>query len=570
MQNQDIANIFHEIADILEMQDENRFRIRSYRNAAIAIENLSEDIDDIYKKGALKDVSSVGVSIAEKIEELIKTGKCGFHQELLAKIPHGVVDIMRVPGMGPKHAMLVYKELGVNNINRLRRAAEAGKLEALPRFGKKLEEKILKGIEQLSASEGKFKLITAYSYAESIVRQLSRVKAVQKIELAGSVRRKKELVGDIDIRVISEEPQKVMDAFVKIDGIKEVLAKGKTKSSAVLNCGLQVDVRVLEDKSFGAALYYFTGSKEHNVAVRDMAKHMGLKVNEYGIFRGEKNIASRAEEDIFKALGLSYIEPELRENSGEIQAAKKNELPYLLEEKDLKGDFHSHTNESDGKNTIQEMAEAAINKGYGYLALTDHSKAVTVAHGKDEKELLKHFERIDKVNKTLKGFRVLKGVEVDIKSDGTLDLEDWFLKECDVVIAAVHSKFTLPKDEMTQRIVKAIQNKNVDIVAHLTGRLLKEREPYALDVEEILKAAKEFNVAMELNSYPDRLDLNDVHCKLAKDMGVKIAVGTDSHSAIQLDNARWGIYTARRGWLEKADVLNTLPVEKILKIFKKT
>jgi len=570
MQNQDIANIFHEIADILEMQDENHFRIRSYRNAAIAIESLSEDLDDLYKKGALKDVSGVGVSIAEKIEELMKTGKCQFHQELLGKIPHGVVDIMRVPGMGPKHAMLVYKELGVNNINRLRRAAEAGKLENLPRFGKKLEEKILKGIEQLSASEGKFKLITAYSYAESIVRQLGRVKAVQKIELAGSVRRKKELVGDIDILIISDEAEKVMDAFVKIDGIKEVLVKGMTKSSAVLSCGLQVDVRVLKSDSFGAALYYLTGSEEHNVAVRDMAKHAGLKVNEYGIFRGDKNIASRTEEDIFKALGLSYIEPELRENTGEIQAAKKNELPDLLEEKDLKGDFHAHTNESDGKSTIQEMAEAAIAKGYGYLALTDHSKALTVAHGRDEKELLKHFERIDKVNKTLKDFRILKGVEVDIKSDGTLDLEDWFLKECDVVIAAVHSKFTLPKEEMTQRIVKAIHNKNVDIVAHLTGRLLKEREPYPVDVEQILKAAKEFSVAMELNSYPDRLDLNDAHCKLAKEIGVKIAVGTDSHSAAQLDNARWGVYTARRGWLEKADVLNTLPVEKILKIFKKT
>jgi len=570
MQNRDIANIFHEIADILEMQDENRFRIRSYRNAAITIENFSEDLDDIYKKGALKDVPGVGVSIAEKIEELIKTGKCRFHQELLSKIPHGVVDIMRVPGIGPKHAMLVYKELGVNNINRLRRAAEAGKLEALPGFGKKLEEKVLKGIEQLSASEGKFKLITAYSYAEAIARQLKKLKAVQKLEFAGSMRRKKELVGDIDILVISDEPEKVMGAFVKIDGIKEVLVKGKTKSSAVLSCGLQVDVRVLKKESFGAALYYFTGSKEHNVAVRDMAKHAGLKVNEYGIFKGAKKIAGRTEEDLFKALGLSYIEPELRENRGEIQAAKKNELPHLLEERDLKGDFHAHTNESDGKNTIEEMAEAAIKKGYEYLALTDHSKAVTVARGKDEKELLKHFERIDKVNKVLKGFRILKGVEVDIKSDGALDLEDWFLKECDVVVAAVHSKFILPKDEMTRRIIKAVQNKNVDIVAHLTGRLLKEREPYAVDAEEIFKAAKEFGVAMELNSYPDRLDLNDAHCKLAKTMGVKIAVGTDSHSAIQLDNMRWGVYTARRGWLEKSDVLNTLPVEKILKIFKKS
>jgi len=569
MQNQDIANIFHEIADILEIQNENRFRIRSYRNAALAIENLSEGLDSIYKKNTLKDIPGIGESIAQKIEELLKTGKCSFHSELLKEIPHGVIDIMRVPGVGPKHAMLAYKELGVDSINRLRRSAEAGKLELLPGMGSKLQEKILKGIEQLSVSEGKFKLIVAFKYAEAIARELKKVKAVKRLEFAGSLRRKKEMVGDIDILIISSEPQKVMDAFVKVDGIKEVLAKGSTKSSAILNCGLQVDVRVLDEESFGAAFYYFTGSKEHNVTVRDMAKKSGLKINEYGVFKGSKKIAGRSEEEIFKALKLEYIEPELRENRGEVQAAKEGRLPVLVQESDLRGDFHMHTRESDGRNTIEEMAKAGMEKGLEYIAITDHSKAVTVARGKDEKELLKHFERIDKVNKKLKSFRILKGVEVDIKSDGSLDLEDWFLKQCDVVIAAIHSRFEMPQGQMTKRIIKALSNKNVDILAHPTGRLLKERQPYAVDIEDIFKTAKDFNVAMELSAYPDRLDLNDIHCKLAKDMGLKIAVGTDSHGANQLDNMRWGVYTAKRGWLEKEDILNTLPVDKILSIFKK-
>ncbi len=569
MQNQDIAQVFNEIADILEIQGENLFRIRSYRNAALAIENLSEDLNSIYKKNELKEISGVGESIAEKIEELLKTGRCKFHQSLLKKIPHGVIEVMRVPGMGPKHAVLVYKKLGVNSIDKLRRAAQAGKLESLPRMGKKLQEKILKGIGQLMVSEGKFKLVTAVSYAEQIAKELKKSKAVQRLEFAGSLRRKKDLVGDVDILVISSQPQKVMDIFVNSDGVKEVLAEGNTKSSILLKCGLQVDLRVVENESFGAALYYFTGSKEHNVAVRDMAKKIGFKINEYGIFRKNKKIAGEKEEDIFKVMGLSYIEPELRENRGEIQLAKIGKLPHLLEERDLRGDLHMHTKESDGKDTIEAMVEAAKKKGYEYIAITEHSKAVTVAHGKDEKELLRHFEKIDRINSRLKNFKVLKGVEVDIKPDGSLDLNDDFLRQCDIVNAAIHSRFEMPMDLMMQRIIKAFENKNVDVFVHPTGRLLKERAAYALDMEKLLLAAKTNGIAMELNAYPDRLDLNDVHCKLAKDIGVKIVLGTDSHSATQLDNMRWGVYTARRGWLEKSDVLNTLPVKELLTVFKK-
>jgi len=569
MQNQDIVQVFNEIADILQMQDENLFRIRSYRNAASIIENFSEDLNAVYKNGALLKIPGVGESIAQKIEELIKTGECKLHQELLKKIPHGVLEIMRVPGMGPKHAMLVYKELGVDSLNRLRRAAEAGKLEILPRMGKKLQQKILSGISQLMVSEGKFKLITALSYAEAIAKELKKCKAIKRFEFAGSLRRKKELIGDIDILAISNKPKDVIDIFTELDDIKEILAKGHTKSSILLKCGLQVDLRVLEPSSFGAALYHFTGSKEHNVAIRDMAKKMSLKVNEYGIFRKNKRIAGEKEEDVFKVLGLSYIEPELRENRGEIQLAKIGKLPHLLEEKDLRGDFHMHTRESDGRDNIEKMAEKAMLKGYEYIAITEHSKSITVARGKDEKQLFSHFKKIDKINSRFSDFKILKGVEVDIKTDGSLDLEDDFLKQCDVVLAAIHSKFNMPKDVMTERIIKAIKNKNVDILAHPTGRLLKEREPYAVDVESVLRVAKEYGVAMELSAYPDRLDLNDVYCKLAKDLGVKIAIGTDSHSAVQLDNMRWGVYTARRGWLEKKDVLNTLTVKQLLSILKK-
>ncbi len=568
MQNQDIARIFYEIADILEILDENRFRINSYRNAALAIEGLNEDINSIYQKGALRQIAGIGRSISQKIEELIKTGRCAFHQEMLKEVPRGVVQMMRVPGVGPKHAMLVYKKLGVNNINRLRRAAEAGKLAGLPRMGEKLEKKILKGIGQFMVNEGKFKLVTAYSYAEAIKKELAKSKVISRIEFAGSLRRKKDLVGDLDILAISDYPKKAIGAFLKIDGIKDVLAKGRTKSSILLNCGLQVDLRVLDEGSFGVALYYFTGSKAHNVAIRDMAKRKGIKINEYGIFKAGKRIAGSKEEDIFKALGLMYIQPELRENLGEIETAAANRLPQLLEEADLFGDFHMHTKESDGKDTIEDMAQKAIKMGYKYIAITEHSKAVRIARGRDEKELSGHFKKIDKINSRLKNFRVLKGVEVDIMADGSLDLKNDFLKECDVVIAAIHSRFQMPKEKMTQRIINALQNKNVDILAHPTGRLLNEREPYAVDIKEALRAGRDFGVAMELSAYPDRLDLNDAHCKLARDMGVKIALGTDSHSAKQLDNMRWGVYTARRGWLKKQDVLNTLTADEVLKLFK--
>jgi len=570
MQNQDIANIFHEIADILEMLEENSFRIRSYRNAAQVLGNLPRDISEIDKEGKLKEIPGIGSSIAEKIDEVLKTGTCKFHQELLKSIPHGLLDIMKIPGMGPKSAVLVYKELKVDSVEKLRKAAKAGKLASLPRMGEKLQQKVLKGAQQFNASKDKFLLSTALAYAEEITTKLKKLKEVQRLEIAGSLRRKKELIGDIDILAISKKPEKIMDVFTSLKDIKRILAKGRTKSSIVLKNNLQVDIRVVEPTSFGSALHYFTGSKEHNVAIRDLAKRKGLKINEYGIYKGKKAIGGKEEIDVFKSVGIKqYIEPELRENTGEIEAAKKNKLPKLLKLKDIKGDLHMHTKESDGKSTLEEMAKAAKALGYKYIAITEHSKAVSVAHGLDEKRLLRHIERIDKINKKIKGIKLLKGIEVDIKSDGTLDLEDEVLKRCDVVIGAIHSRFAMPKKEMTDRIIKAMQNKHMNILAHPTGGLLKEREPYDLDIEKVLKTALDLGIIMELNSYPDRLDLNDMHCKLAKKIGVKISIGTDSHHTTHLANMKYGIYTARRGWLEKKDVINTLPLKKLLKLMKR-
>jgi len=565
MQNHEIANIFYEIAEMLEILEESRFRIRAYFNAAQAIEALSEDVAALAERGELRKIRGIGESTADKIEEILKTGECKAHQQLLKKIPHGVIEMMDIPGMGPKSAMTVYKELKIDNVEKLEKAAKAGKLAGLPRLGEKFQKKLLKGISYLKKSKGKFKLVTALEYAESIAGELKKLKEVEKLEFAGSLRRKKELVRDVDMLVTSKKPEKIMDVFTSLEDVKQVLAKGATKSSVMLECGLQVDVRVLEPESFGAALCYFTGSKEHNVAVRDLAKRKGMKVSEYGVFKGKKCLASKTEEELFKVLGFKqFIEPELRENQGEIEAAIKGNLPDLVELKDIKGDLHMHTVATDGECTIEEMAQAAKKLGYSYIGIADHSKAVTVAGGMDEKQLLAQMEKIETADKKINGIKILKAIEVDIMKDGALDLDDEVLAKCDVVIGAIHSRFEMKKAEMTKRILNAMENPNMDILAHPTGRLLKERPPYQVDMEKVLRAAADLNVAMELSAYPDRLDLNDGHCRLAKKMGVKICINTDSHNTKHLDNMKYGVFTARRGWLEKKDIINTLPVEKLL------
>ncbi|MGQ9811228.1 MAG: DNA polymerase/3'-5' exonuclease PolX [bacterium] len=573
MENIDVARLLDEIGDILELKDENPFRIRSYRKAARVIRDLPEDVKSLMESGDLRKIPGIGESLAEKIEEIVKTGTCKFYEELKQDPAYQLRPLLGIPGIGPKLAVRLNKELGIKTIEDLEKAARQGNLQNLEGIREKLEEKILKGIEQYKRHIGRFKLSDALTYAESIIRLLSSEKGIIRIDLAGSLRRMKETIGDIDILLIaSQEKRKdLMDAFTRIDLVADVLARGDTKSSVILRSGIQVDLRILDAENYGAALHYFTGSKDHNVAIRDRAKRMGLKVSEYGVFDAKtgKQIGGSREEEIFSLVGLEFIEPELRESSGEIEAAESGRLPKLIRLDDIKGDLQMHTDASDGANTIEEMANFAKKMGYKYIAITDHSKAVKVAGGLDENALLKQIEEVQKINRRLSGIEILSGVEVDILPDGRLDIDDNVLSKCDVVVAAVHSRFNMPKEEMTRRIIKGISNRYVSILAHPTGRIINEREPYEVDLEAVIDAARKNRVALELNAYPDRLDLRDVHCRQAKEAGVKIAINTDSHAAVQLPNIRYGVATARRGWLEAEDVINTFGLAKLKRFLSK-
>ncbi|MBI5903105.1 MAG: DNA polymerase/3'-5' exonuclease PolX [Deltaproteobacteria bacterium] len=577
MENVEIARIFAEIAELLEMKDEDRFRIRSYRNAALVIEGHTESLKTLYEKGGednLKHIHGVGESIRSKIVELLTTGRCAYHDEFLKELPAGLFDILKISGIGPKKAAQLYKELGISTVDELERAAKGERLRELAGFGEKTEKKILKGIAGLKAASGRFKLSVALPYAESFVAHIKKAGGAIDVVPAGSLRRWKETVGDLDILVTCANAGPVMEAFVSHPDVKEITAKGPTKSTVVLKAGLQVDIRVLEKEAFGAALQYFTGSKAHNVALRDRAKKMGLKISEYGVFDGKgRRVAGESEEDVYRAVGLPWISPELRENMGEIEAALEGRLPKELCVKDIRGDLHLHTDESDGGNTLEEMAEAAMALGYEYIAVTDHSRAVGVAHGLDEKRAIRQMEAIDGFNARLekKGikFRALKGAEVDIRADGTLDHPDAVLDRLDCVVGAIHSSFNMELAEMTARIIKGIRSNRLHIFAHPTGRLINSREPYQIDMAGVMDEAKKYGVAMELNSHPDRLDLNDVHCRLAREKGVMVAISTDAHSTGHLRNISYGIHTARRGWLEKKDVLNTKTLKGLMKALKR-
>lgn len=569
--NNEIARVFDEIADVLEIKGDNPFRIRSYRNAARVIEGLSENLSDLVAEGRqdLREIPGIGEGIAKKVTELVTTGECQEHQKLLSEIPGSLLELLRIPGVGPKKINLFYQKLNIQTMDDLERAVREHKIRAMRGLGEKTEEKIRKGIESFKKSKGRVLLSEAVPIAEALVTYLSELPQVQKIQTAGSYRRCKETVGDLDILITCKESSPVMDRFVRFGRVREVIAKGATKSSVLLTNGLQVDVRVLEEESFGAALQYFTGSKAHNIAIRDIARRKGLKISEYGVFKvtngKEKRVAGETEEEVYRAIGLPWIPAELRENMGEIEAASKGKLPELIRDEDILGDLHMHTVESDGKNTILEMAEAAKQRGLKYIAITDHSKSTFVARGLDEKRLLNHIKEIDKANGTMKGIRILKGCECDIKPDGSLDFDDEILAQLDVVVVSVHSKMGMPRDEMTERVIKAFSNPYAHIFGHPSGRILKRRDPYQIDMEKIMKAALKYKVALELDSYPDRLDLNDIYCKMAKEKGVKVVIDTDSHRTEHFPNLRYGIYMARRGWLEKTDVLNTLPVDKFLK-----
>lgn len=568
MKNKEVAEIFRQIAEILEIQGENPFRIRAYLKAAQNIESLTSDICDIVKKESLEEIPGIGQDLSEKVAEIVKTGKLIFYEQLKKEIPKGLTDLMSVPGLGPKTVKFLYNELEIKNIKTLEKAALSHRISALPGFKEKTEENILRGIELVKKSKERMLLVEAMSTAQDFIQALSKLKEVKQIQPAGSLRRKKETVRDIDLLVVSSKPNKVMAAFVGLPQVKDVLVSGETKSSIVTDSGVQIDIRVVELKSFGAALLYFTGSKQHNIKLRRLAVKKGLKINEYGLFKKTKRLAGKTESEMYQKLNLPYIAPELREDRGEIELGFKNKLPKLVQLKDIKGDVHSHTNWSDGNYDIEVMAQTARKKGYQYLAITDHSQSLKVAGGLSVERLKKQIDIIHKLNKKFKDFRILAGAEVDIKSDGRLDYPDKVLKDLDIVIAAIHTGFKQSKEQLTKRIIAAMQNKYVNIIAHPSGRLLNRRDPYELDMEKILKKAYKTHTFMEISSFPDRLDLTDINCRRACELGVKVAISTDAHIQDHLDFMPFGITVAQRGWLEKKDVINTLSLGKFLKVLK--
>ena len=556
--------------------DEVAFKPYAYRKAADNLEALEEDVGEIYKRGGLKaleKIPGVGKNIGERVEEYLKTGKIKYYQDFKKRLPLDLEGIIGVEGMGPRKAKILYQKLGVKDLKTLEKAAKSHKIAPLFGFGEKTEKNILEGIEFLKRSKGRFLLGEILPEVKHIMEKLKSLKEVEQISTAGSVRRMKETIGDVDILVTTKYPKKVMDFFLSLSGIVKVWAKGPTKSSIRIGQGFDVDLRVLRKKSYGSALQYFTGSKEHNIATRRIAIQKGLKLSEYGLFRGKKMIAGWNESGIYRELGLSWVAPELRENQGEIEAAlrqaqgKPNGLPKIVGYKDIKGDLHCHTNWSDGTQTIKEMALTAKSLGYKYLGISDHAK-LAIANGLDEKRLLKQMKEIEKADKEIKGIKILKGSEVNILTDGSLDIKDEILAKLDYVIAGVHSKFKMSSKEMTERIIRAMRNPNVDIIAHLTCRKIKIREECQFDFDEILKAAKEHKVALEINSQPIRMDLNDQNIRRAKEAGVKMIINTDSHHENQMKFMELGISQARRGWAEKRDIINTQPLSELLKYFK--
>lgn len=572
--NQEIARIFLEMAELLEMQDI-PFKPRAYERAADSVSALSGDIKEIYRDGgirALMKIPGVGRGIAEKIEEYVKTGRVREHAALKKDMPVDIAGLTRIEGVGPKVIRTLYETLGVRTVHDLEKAARSGKISALPHFGKKSEEKILKGIGFLRTSGTRLPLGEAFPIAESLAGALRKVPGAEEVVVAGSFRRWKETVGDLDIIVVSKKPQAVAEAFVSLPRVQRVIAQGTTKSSVKLKNGLNVDLRVIPRASFGAALHYFTGSKEHNVALREIAVKRGLKLNEYGLFRGKRQIAGETEEGVYRALGLSYVPPEMRENLGEIALARRHRLPSLIEYGDLRGDLQTQTDWTDGRHSIREMVSAAKQRGLEYIVITDHTKSLAMTGGADEKKLLRQMAEIDRINRDLRArgdrFRVLKGAEVNIMPDGSLDIADEVLAKLDCVGAAVHTNFKLTKEEQTARLVRAMENPNVDIIFHPTGRLIARREPIALDIEAVIRAAKRTRTILEIDAHPERLDLKDEHIRLAREAEVSFSIDSDAHSAAEFDLLRFGIAQARRAWCEKKDIINTLPVQKMLSSLK--
>jgi DNA polymerase (family 10) len=571
MRNVEIARLFNEIADFLEVKDENPFRIRAYRRAAQAVEGLSEDVAAVAGRGALLDVPGIGKDLAGKIQEYLTQGKVEYLEDLRKEIPTGVIDLMGIHGVGPKTAKHLYEQVGVDSVEKLEELAKAHKLAGLPGIKAKTEENILKGIAVWRGGRERTPLGTALVLAEAVLDRLRGLSAVDQIEAAGSLRRMKETVKDIDILVTSTEPGRIMEVFCGLPNVAEVLAHGETKSSIRLRENIQVDLRVVEPDCFGAALQYFTGSKQHNIRVRELAQRKGLKVSEYGVFNEKTNrrVAGKTEAEVYKAVGLPFIPPELREDGGEIEAALEGRLPTLVSVEEIRGDLQMHTTWSDGAHTLEELAHGVRAKGYQYMAVTDHSKSVTVAGGMKDEQVLQMVTEVRSLNKRMKGFRVLAGCEVDITGDGSLDFPDEILRQLDLVLVSVHSRFKMTREEMTARIVRAVQHPLVHILAHPTGRLIGERGAYEVDMEAVLTAARAAGTAVEINASPSRLDLNDLHARRAKELGIPVAINTDAHTISQLDYMRFGVSVARRGWLTAGDVLNTLPGKQLVSWLEK-
>ncbi len=569
MKNQSIAQIFNEMAELLDLKGENVFRVRAYRRAAQNIDGLSKDVA-AFTREDLESIPGIGKDLAGKIQEYLDTGKITQHEELKKQIPHGVLELLRIPGLGPKTSMMLYEEKKIKNIDELEALTRAGRLAGLPGIQKKTEENILKGIEQIKHGTERRPLGRVLPLAEDIVDRVRGKAPVDRIIVAGSIRRRKETVNDIDILATSKKPEKVMEFFVKLPQVARVLMHGPTKSSVIIDEGIQVDLRIVEEASYGAALQYFTGSKQHNIKLREMAVRAGLKINEYGVFQepGDKKIGGKREEDVYRALKMPLIPAELREDTGEIEAALEGKLPDLVSIEDIKGDLHVHTKWSDGSHTLEAIIQGAREKGYQYIAVTDHTKGLGVAHGLDQTRLAEEIRAIDEANKKLSGFKILKGTEVDIRSDGSLDLSDEALSGLDIVVASIHSGFKQSREQITGRVLSAIRNPCVSIIAHPTGRLIGERDAYAIDLEAVLKEAARYGVAMEINAYPLRLDLNDLHLKMAKGYGVSLAINTDTHVLDQYNFMTYGVSVARRGWVEKKDVLNALDVDSLIRRLK--
>lgn len=565
--NKKIVSIFYEMADLLEIKGV-AFKPRAYRRAAQAIETLRGGIKAVYQRGELEEIPGIGSSMASKIKEFMETGNIESLEKLREEVPRDLRELMEIEGIGPKTALELHKQLGISNIEELESAAKNSRIRNLKGFGTKTEDMVLQGVRMYRSAKEKFLLGHALPIAEEIVEELEKLREVTKINLAGSIRRRKETIGDIDVLAASKEPLMVIDHFTRLPGVEKVLSKGTTKSSIVLAEGLQVDLRVVEEESFGSALQYFTGSKEHNIRLREIAIDRNWKLSEYGLIDKKTNerIAGENEGEIYKALGLNYIEPELRENRGEIEAASQGKLPHLVGYDEIKGDLHIHTDWSDGSHSIKTMADAAKSLGHEYLAICDHTKALRIAGGLSEEELHRQSVEIEKINRSMENFTILSGAEVNIDSSGKFDIADNVLMDLDIVVASIHSGFKQPEAKITERVLTAMHNDYVNVIGHPTGRIINRRGPYQIDLLKIFEAASEQGVLMEINAFPDRLDLSDLNCIRSKDYGVKVSIATDAHHKDQLEYVELGVATARRGWLEPKDVVNTYELGELKRL----